>query len=490
MKLPIFVCAILFAQATNAQLLLNALEDKKNTIGTKSMSQGFSYKEKLNQTDFKIDSFKQQNKTISSGDLKNKIQASYVAIKSILKKNKSSIRLKQNEKIIRDIEKNKVEYNKYIDLELQNLEENDKIIFINNAKIDNVINLIDSLSNKSLDERTKIIEGLIDLKYASKKRYDLFKEQRDKLEITKSKIEILNNFETYLSDSDNINNAVIEKIKEIEISKAGYDSLKTKFLKSHESVKAEVDKFFADNVVKKTAELSKDDALKISNNFLNDLILTPTITLLGSNNNTRKNVYRETGLSIGVVSDKVAQNNLSFFYADLSTFKVNAGFNFYLQKMADTAYIKTDDRGIIGFNFDLSFLGKKYFTDTTKFKESFNTTAFFLKTGIEIVLIDQILSGYSNIKAFAPVSGFEPFRDFKQTNNTLYSTIDFGFNFLLNPKEKGNGFNILLNLNFLINNNDVKVFTKYDGFLVPSVKIGFSKSLNVFGKKATRNDIR
>lgn len=483
--------AILFAGSAKAQLLLNALEEKSNARNTKIFSQGFSNNYKIKQKDFDKDSL--------SVKLEIKSVAEIEKIIVPLKPDSTSQKIKtenqkrkiiQQEKKIIEIVKDKTEYNRFIEQELKSLEENDKTIFINNAYIDNVLNLIDSLSNKSLTDKTKIIDDLINLKYASKKRYDLFKEHRDKFQTTKANVEALNKFEVFSIGIDSINNAVLESLKKIEISKADYDSSKAKFLKSHELVKKEVENFYVTNVVKKSEGLSKNDALKISNNFLNDLIITPTLTLLGSNNNTSKNVYRETGLSIGVVSDKVAQNNLSFFYADLSSFKVNAGFNFYLQKLADSAYVQADDRGVIGFNFDLSFLGKRYFTDTTKVKESFNTTAFFLKTGVEIVIIDKILSGYSNVKAFAPVSGFEPFREYKKNNQTLYSTIDFGFNFLLNPMDKGNDLKILLNLNFLINNNDVKVFTKYDGFLVPSVKIGFSKSLNVFGKKATRNDIR
>ncbi len=357
----------------------------------------------------------------------------------------------------------------------------DSIIFINSANIENTFLLVDSFSSKDLAVKQEMMNEFIQIKYLSKKRNDALREYKQEYYDAQLQLDKLNKVDSILKNKDKF----IEVFSNFNHEKARLYSLE-KILVDANDIVDKGAKAFSDKYIKNknaNADAANKPALDFNSNFLNSLVVTPSLSLLGKNQSENGKVYRETGVSIGLVSDKQAQNNLSFFYSDLSTFKIFARYT--------ASYKRFDNMssGAIAFNAEASFVGKKYFTDTSKTKESYNATMFFSRVGLEGFVIDKILTAYFNVKAFAPVSGFDKFREYKSTNKSIYGAVDFGFNFLFTPiTKRADGLNIVLNLNFLTTGGDVETFTKYDGFLVPSVRLGVSQNLNIFGKNKINSD--
>jgi hypothetical protein len=374
--------------------------------------------------------------------------------------------------------------NEYINTKGGIFEKNDSINFVNNTKIDNSIWLVDSFLNKTVDKKTRLVDEIIEVKYQAKKRNEALKDYKDQFDYIQLVVDTINMITSFTKQEVKIKELFID----LDIEKKQLETTEKNFTIAHQKVVAALKGFTEKNITNSSTKQSDDkQAINLNNNFLNDLVITPTLSLLGSNHLDDNYTYKETGLSIGLVSDKIAQNNLFFFYSDLSTFKIFTRYNVAFKRL--DSIVKNNTRGVFSFNAEASFLGKKYFTDTSKTKDTHNTTMFFLRTGVEGTLISNLMSAYANIRAFAPISGFESFRNYKNTNKSIYATIDFGFNFLLKPTLKRNdGLNVLVNLNFLTNSNDVQSFTNFDGLLIPSVRIGVSQNLNLFGKNSTASN--
>jgi hypothetical protein len=399
---------------------------------------------------------------------------------------KKTITLKRilSEEEIKTLQTKTISANEYINTKRDIFEKNDSINFVNNAKIDNSIWLVDSFLNKTADKKNGVVDEIIEVKYQSKKRNEALEKYKDQFEYTQLVVDTINMITSFTKQEAKINELFID----LDIEKKQLETAEKNFTIAHEKVVAALKAFTQKNITSTSSKQSDDkQAINLNNNFLNDLVITPSLSLLGSNHLDDNYTYKETGLSIGLVSDKIAQNNLFFFYSDLSTFKIFTRYNVAFKRL--DSIVKNNTRGVFSFNAEASFLGKKYFTDTSKTKDTHNTTMFFLKTGVEGTVISNLVSAYANIRAFAPISGFDPFRNYKNTNKSIYATVDFGFNFLLKPTLKRNdGLNILVNLNFLTNSNDVQSFATFDGFLIPSVRIGVSQNLNLFGKNSTANN--
>lgn len=219
------------------------------------------------------------------------------------------------------------------------------------------------------------------------------------------------------------------------------------------------------------------ETLPALTNILGSGVVAPSIDLMGSKSTDSGIVHGSIDLFSASLanknSDSIAQTNY-LFLPEASTFGLRIGARFtrgnkyFLEDQKDHVY--KDHVRHLSFNTEVNFLRKRLIQED---KSVFEPFVFHFKLGGEWMPLKDWVSFYANISYILPVTQNRDFKTYAPQikDNLVY--LECGAKFELEIS----GVNTFFDFNFIAINDRVKTITKTSDKVIPSIRIGISKSI-------------
>jgi hypothetical protein len=216
-------------------------------------------------------------------------------------------------------------------------------------------------------------------------------------------------------------------------------------------------------------------ALPSLNTVLGTRQLVPNIDIHGSakyGDETSK--YGEIRFFTGAVGNGDQSTLKNLFFPETSTWGISGKFTWGFLSTADKKS-KT-----LGLNLEAHYLVKRIKTDTVSTSPTYSPGLVHVKGGFELLIIKEILSGYININALAPMDNLDGFNERFNVNKDIFGFVDFGFKMLLSTDKdpiKDSGFKLLVDFGAIVNGGDVNHFINSQSKIIPTLRLGVRKDI-------------
>lgn len=295
-----------------------------------------------------------------------------------------------------------------------------------------------------------------------------------------------NSLETEIDKANKIKEAIDDKLSVLEKNIAD----KSKTIETAQTIIDDNQKKIAKIYSKyKTENEDDQDHLKtiagITQPLSNQGQLVPNISLLGF-----KSVSDENSSVAGLLKLFVAANtgnspinsNYKLFIPEASTYGFMADFSLgFIPSNKNFQLGKSTNQPIkrLGINLGAYYLGKSM--NRLKDSSTFNIGLLQFRTGMQYILIGNVLSIYANINPYFIGNGVSDFKENYSYKKGLSSFIDFGLECyldLIKEEEKKGGLHLDLDLGFISAKGDVKKLSPSDDPLIPRIKLSIVKGFN------------
>jgi len=214
----------------------------------------------------------------------------------------------------------------------------------------------------------------------------------------------------------------------------------------------------------------------LTSNF-SGLNIIPTINVVGSlvketdKGGTLLNVNMFFGAA-NLDSSKISSSN-RLFIPEASKYGINFEFTKGFKKQ------KGDTDNIFALNLGFMCLGKDFpMTDSTgKYIQDETTAIGHFKQGFEWMIIPETLSIYYNFDEIILLDNVNDFQKYYKTNKTIFGFYDFGIKSLLTLSSSSD-VNIEADLGMIVEDGDIRYFTKNSDNVIPTLRITLSKGLS------------
>jgi hypothetical protein len=135
------------------------------------------------------------------------------------------------------------------------------------------------------------------------------------------------------------------------------------------------------------------------------------------------------------------------------------------------------------FYYSMNYLEKSINEDTIQSKPSVNFSQFQGRLAGEYIVFDNFLSFYTGINWIAPLTNVNMYRERLPFQKDGQPYMDFGIRMFLEPgkilKTKDSGLGLVLDVNFIVNNKDMRSVNSKGDSLVPALRFAMQKTLSV-----------
>jgi hypothetical protein len=209
-----------------------------------------------------------------------------------------------------------------------------------------------------------------------------------------------------------------------------------------------------------------------------DDVVTPSITMVAGTKRVKGPWYNELGFFVGNSEERDRRNIQSIFNAEQSE------YGFYLRgAVMEMRFLKDDYQKRWALHYSGNYLEKSINEDTVQSKPSVNFSQFQGRLAGEFIVFDNILSLYSGINWILPLTNVAMYRERLPFQKDGQPYMDFGVRMFLEPGKvlnvKDPGLGIVIDINFIVNNQDMRSVNYKGDSLVPGLRFAIQKTLSV-----------
>ncbi len=187
--------------------------------------------------------------------------------------------------------------------------------------------------------------------------------------------------------------------------------------------------------------------------------------------------YHELGLFTATSKDIGKQALQSVFNPDQS----NLGM-FLRGSYTRIKLIRSDVNDRFAIHYQIYYLNKSVHIDTLTDRAGLDFNQIQGRLASELIVFDNLFSIYGGISFNTPITNLETFRNDLPLNSTGQVFGDVGFRLFFEPgSSKVNvkdGFGFIVDVNFMINNKDMRDVNPTKDSIVPALRVAMQKSLS------------
>ena len=214
-------------------------------------------------------------------------------------------------------------------------------------------------------------------------------------------------------------------------------------------------------------------ALPSINSVLGSKQLNPNISVHGFYQGTaddKPSKYAELKFFTGTLNTNEFSVIKTLFVPETSSWGISGKFTWGFSPAQDDSKKK-----IIGLNLETHYLSKKIKSDTLKESPTFSPGLVQIKTGLEIAVIPNTVSLYTNVNSINFLDNLDDFNKTFQEQKKSIGFVDFGVKMLLGANDeslKKIGLKLLIDFSGIVNGGDVNSFINSEDKIIPVIRIG------------------
>ncbi len=223
-------------------------------------------------------------------------------------------------------------------------------------------------------------------------------------------------------------------------------------------------------------EKSQENITGIPQIIHTDNVVTPSVTMVAGTKKVDGPWYNELGFFAGNSEERDRRNIQSIFNAEQSE------YGFYLRGfLSKLGFLQEQYQSNWAVHYHFNYLEKSINEDTVQTKPSVNYSQFQGRLGAEYIVFQNILSIYAGGNWIVPLTNVNMYRERLPFQKDLQPYVDFGFRLLLQPgkelKLADDGLGIVVDVNFIVNNKDMRTVNSNNDSLVPGLRFAVQKTL-------------
>lgn len=208
-----------------------------------------------------------------------------------------------------------------------------------------------------------------------------------------------------------------------------------------------------------------------------DNVVTPSLSMVAGAKRVKGPWYNELGVFVGNSEERNRRNIQSIFNAEQSE------YGFYIRgAVMEMRFLQVKYQKNWAFHYNLNYLEKSINEDTIQSQQSVNFSQFQGRLAGEYIVFNNFLSLYTGINWIAPLTNVKMYRDRLPFQKDGQPYMDFGIRMFLEPgkmlKMKDSGLGIVLDVNFIVNNKDMRSVNSKGDSLVPGLRFAMQKTLS------------
>ena len=208
-----------------------------------------------------------------------------------------------------------------------------------------------------------------------------------------------------------------------------------------------------------------------------DNVVTPSLSMVAGAKRVKGPWYNELGVFVGNSEERNRRNIQSIFNAEQSE------YGFYIRgAVMEMRFLQVKYQKNWAFHYNLNYLEKSINEDTIQSQQSVNFSQFQGRLAGEYIVFNNFLSLYTGINWIAPLTNVKMYRERLPFQKDGQPYMDFGIRMFLEPgkmlKMKDSGLGIVLDVNFIVNNKDMRSVNSKGDSLVPGLRFAMQKTLS------------